>query len=782
MTEQQMKSISVDDLFSSGKISRKTYNILVRARMRNVFDLKRYESGLSRLFRAGTGGMKEIEVLLRELSDADSVPEMSSMLFALSESEPSKGEQLLSSLSDEDLTLLDIVYKKQIDNLLHSHERTAKKVANALSLVPVRHFIRDFLLENDERTLMLNLVETSLPQVASVKQTLMKEVELIRKEEVPVPFRILSMQADGLLDDDGFVLSSFIEHQHLPMLYVMQKALLNNRDEQVILAFLQRYDVFGGQVEIDDAKIDKSAFTITNYSNVVFDALFTPGANAGVLGHFVEELVANDVNVAYLAEKVKGKLITEDSEIIAEIIEEEHLLLQPLCVVAMLGKLLAFSQTGFGGYPRSFGMSLDERWKHVYVIDKDLADAFNFRRELWRFRDNVVRQSTESHVADFEAYVTQVLEEEYPTALERQEDVTAVMKAMALGELDLKVDDEERVIIPRKRDKPLADRLYAILDKNKQPMMLDDLTEQINSGEGRRYVRASVSLALNKDERFQGSGKKGCYALSVWQLPYFGSNADIVYRVLDEANRPMRSEEIVNILSAYSYNSQFSKNDLSSVISLGKNLFRKFGLGYYGLVGRDYPSEDIQPSKRVFEAEAEAMEAFIDKHRRVPSAKGDEVETRLRTWFSRKRKEWESDNNWSENKRRIFALLVAKYDAVVAGSQPVPMRPLQNSADNIESPNNPESPESPAFLETLKTPVSLESPETPEKQSSPDEWDVMAAEVRCFVEKNAREPLAMFTAEVMLADWLAEQKKRMRERRLSEEQTAVLLGIRDMIW
>ena len=125
---------------------------------------------------------------------------------------------------------------------------------------------------------------------------------------------------------------------------------------------------------------------------------------------------------------------------------------------------------------------------------------------------------------------------------------------------------------------------------------------------------------------------------------------------------------------------------------------------------------------------------------------------------------------------------MAKYDAVVAGSQPVPMRPLQNSPDDIESPDNPDSPESPAYSETLTPPVSLESPETPEKQSSPDEWDVMAAEVRCFVEKNAREPLAMFTAEVMLADWLAEQKKRMRERRLSEEQTAVLLGIRDMIW
>ena len=402
-----MKSISVDDLFSSGKISRKTYNTLMRARMRNVFDLKRYETGLPRLFRAGTGGMREITALLSELSTADNVPEMSSMLFAMTEPELSKGEQLLASLTDEDLALLNLVYKRGIAQLHQSHERTATKIANALSLVPVSNFIRDFLLEEDERILMLNEVgETSMPQVTSIKSAINKEVELIRKGDVPVPFRILSYQADGLLDDDGFVLSYYQEHQHLPVLYVMQKALVSNRNNQVVLAFLQRYDVFGGQVEIDEEKIDKSAFTITTYSNMVFDALFTPGSSAEVLGNFVSELISNDVNVAYLAEKVRGNLVTEDSTCVAEIIEEEHLMLQPLCVTVMLGRLLAHSQAGFGGYPRSFGIAMDERWKHAYVVDRELTDVFDFQKELWRFRDSVVRMSTENFKVNMEEYRT----------------------------------------------------------------------------------------------------------------------------------------------------------------------------------------------------------------------------------------------------------------------------------------------------------------------------------------------------------------------------------------
>ena len=829
MTEQQMKSISVDDLFSSGRISRKTYNTLVRARMRNVFDLKRYESGLTRLFRGGTSGMREINTLLTELTASDNIPEMSSLFFAMEEPEMSKGEQLLASLSDDDLALLGIVYRKEIARLLQSHERTATKIANALSLVPVSHFIRDFLLEEDERILMLNEVgETSMPQVASVKTAINEEVALIKKGDVPVAFRILCYQAEGLLDDDGFALSYFLEHQHLPVLYVIQKALIANMHDQVFLAFLQRYDVFGGQVEIDRTKIDKSAFTITTYSNLVFDALFTPGASMEVLGKFISELVTDDANVAYLAEKVRGCLVTEDSACVAEIIGEEHLMLHPLCVTVMLGRLLAHSQTVFGGYPRSFGIAMDERWIHAYVVDRELAKAFDFQKELWRFRNSVVRMSTDNYSVNMEDYVASIIGDEYPDLADRQDDVTALMKVMVVGELGLETDEEGLVVIPRKRDKPLADRLFAILSKRKEPMMLDELTELINSGDGRRYVRASVSLALNKDERFQGSGKKGCYALSDWKLPYFGSNADIVYKVLDEANRPMRSEEIVDILAAYSYNSQFSKNDLSSVISLGKKLFRKLGLGYYGLVGRDYPSEDIQPTKRAFDAEVDALTEFLDKHHRVPSMKGNGDEVRLRTWFLRKRKEWEGSNNWSESKRQVFSLLMAKYDAMVAALQPQPMEEaLHADSEMPVSPEKTDSQSITASLEILAATASSEIPSVPASSDVPsssedvpdsaenvpasftedvpassfedipvpseaqvpaevlvsdEEWDVMASEVCSFVEKNEREPLSMFTAEVMLADWLADQKRRMREGLLSEEQTAMLLAIRDRLW
>ncbi len=58
----------------------------------------------------------------------------------------------------------------------------------------------------------------------------------------------------------------------------------------------------------------------------------------------------------------------------------------------------------------------------------------------------------------------------------------------------------------------------------------------------------------------------------------------------------------------------------------------------------------------------------------------------------------------------------------------------------------------------------------------------MAEKVQAFVATHGREPLAMFTVEVTLAEWLACQKQRLHASSLSERQSALLLRIRDMLW
>lgn len=827
-------------MFSSGKISRKTYYVLSKARLRTVFDLKRYRSGLPRLFKNNLNGIREVNGILDEMDSADKFPEMSTSLFPPPEPDLSRGELLLERLGDEQMELLDLVYKRFINQLIKTRERVSTRFANALSQISIAHFLRDYLFEDEERILMLSEIgEASLPFLGTLKEELTKTIDGLDNSNVPLQFKIMQFKAEGMLDNDSFVLQYYENHGHLPVLYLLQNYIVEHKSIQTFRAFLNRYDIFNGKVQLDTTEIKRSTFTITSYSNSIYDALFTVGAPVDVFGHFLGELILGKNFDNGLSDMFDGSYLDEEDERIVKIIKEQQLLMTPMCVVALLGKILSGHFCCLGGYTRSFGTALEGRWRHAYLVENKLAEAIDFERELWLFRDSVVKDSTDCFVFDIGEYVSNRM-----NAIGFQgdvDDVVHIIKNIIVGELLLEFDDEGNVIIPKVKDKALADRLYYLLDNRKQPMSLDELTDIINSGDGRRYVKASVSLALNKDSRFQVNGKKGLYALAVWELPYFDTNAKIVYSVLDEANRPMKSEEIVHIISRYPYNSQFSRNDLSSVFSLGKDKFVKLGQGYYGLAGREYSEELLLVTKNPFDVEMDSLMEFMDRNGRVPSREGDKDESSMRVWFDRKRKQFEGNNSWKEEKRASFSKLVEKFDQLVAEEkkdlpevkQPLPLFPemdpiesipasevsmvdgefepkvvsesgdVQNteiaemSQDSIEDDSNLDLSSQEAFKNDEPYNVipedgehsSLEQTETVHHMQdslidevNESQWMMMMAEIWKFVKINHREPLAMFTVEVEYAEWLNKQKVALHQGVLSVNQRSEIIKLRDFLW
>ena len=593
MTEQQMRAISIEELATSGKISRKTYNILVRAKMRSVFDLIRYKSGMSRLFRVAAPCFREVNALIDEVEGKGRIAQMSTLLFP-PEPEWSGGEELLAGIDEEQLEYLEEVYKSEVEKLAAKKERAAERLANVLAAISAKAFIRDFLTEDDERFIMLSDVkEASLPYLDSIKKVMNKQIEEVGKDDMPIKYKLLKLHAGGLLDDDTFANDYFNQHGRLPILYLLQKNILHNKEKNNFRAFLQRYDIFGGKEELDWTPIERSTFTITAYSNAIFDALFTPGESMTPLGDFMAQMLADKANISYLDKMMEGNFIGEDDPCLNAMIQEEQVTMQPKCIIAMMGKWMPQWLVCLGGYTRNLSSAMENRWKNTFLVRKELLDNVNMERELWMFKDNVVEQSKERYAMDLDEYVKErVCHLKHNGNLEMVNTVelpawTPLFKRIVIDELELEVDENGWAVIPKKRDKSLADRLYHILDTRKQAMTLDELTATINSDGGRRYVRASVSLALNRDDRFQGSGKKGWYALEVWKLPFFGSNADIVAQLLEESGRPMKGDEIVAILSKFEYNKQFSKGDLSSVFLNGKDRFVKLAPNFFGLAGNN---------------------------------------------------------------------------------------------------------------------------------------------------------------------------------------------------
>ena len=787
MTEQQMRAISIEELASSGKISRKTYNILVRAKMRSVFDLIRYKSGMARLFRVAAPCFRDVNALIDEVEGKGRIAQMSSLLFP-PEPEWSGGEELLAGIDEEQLEYLEEVYKSEVEKLAAKRERAAERLAKVLAAISAKAFIRDFLMEDDERFIMLSDVkEASLPYLDCIKKVINKQIEEVGKDDMPIKYKLLKLHAGGMLDNDTFAYDYFNQYGRLPILYLLQKNILHNKEKNNYKAFLQRYDIFGGKEDLDETPIERSTFTITAYSNAIFDALFTPGESMAPLGDFMAQMLADTANISYLDKMMEGNFIGEDDPCLNTIIQEEQVTMQPKCIMALMGKWMPQWLVCFGGYTRNLSSAMENRWKNTFLVRKELLDNVNMERELWMFKDNVVEQSKERYAMDLDDYVRErVCYLKHDGNLEMVNTVelpawTTLFKRIVIDELELEVDENGWVVIPQKKDKSLADRLYHILDTRKQAMTLDELTATINSDGGRRYVRASVSLALNRDDRFQGSGKKGWYALEVWKLPFFGSNADIVAQLLEESGRPMKGDEIVAILSKFEYNKQFSKGDLSSVFLNGKDRFVKLAPNFFGLVGKQYNEEesedDDQKETHVEPEEALAADvpdellgifALEEAHEETK-----QEETPVATVPEEAPVEMESEETSVSTKSEEVPIAAEPEEALAAD--------MPNELLGIFAME--ETPIASEPQEALSSEVVEEVlPEEGELLQREEEWQWMCANVMDFVRKNGREPLEMFTVEVELAAWLATQKEAMHQMKLHEDQCAKLLEIRDFLW
>ena len=324
----------------------------------------------------------------------------------------------------------------------------------------------------------------------------------------------------------------------------------------------------------------------------MYDALFVPGTDMSVLGEHLMRLWSDETLKPRFKSLPETGILTIQSEWIQRLISEEHLLLTPEFVLSLIGKMLSDKYVMLGGYPRFMGVAKDKRINGFYLVPRLVADHVDIVKEFFNLRDQVYEENLDRRSFNLLDYV---MMQPYATHDEEKDGLLAsVLKTLMKGELSVLDEGPHAVILPKRKDRPLPERLYHIFQsKPCQPISLDELMEKVNADGGRKYVRTSVSLLLHKDHRFINNGRKGFFALREWRLPFFGLNADIVNEVLSGSDRPMATDEILSILTQYSYNANLTKTDLSTVVSLAKDRFVKLATGVYGLVDRSYNQTQI---------------------------------------------------------------------------------------------------------------------------------------------------------------------------------------------
>ena len=98
---------------------------------------------------------------------------------------------------------------------------------------------------------------------------------------------------------------------------------------------------------------------------------------------------------------------------------------------------------------------------------------------------------------------------------------------------------------PSVNPKNIRDKIFVILETQKEPMHFSEIAEHIRDGEfSRRDVTTqAIHNELIKDKRFVLIGR-GIYALDTWGFKQ-GTVSDIIASVLKEAGEPLYRDEIV---------------------------------------------------------------------------------------------------------------------------------------------------------------------------------------------------------------------------------------------
>lgn len=98
---------------------------------------------------------------------------------------------------------------------------------------------------------------------------------------------------------------------------------------------------------------------------------------------------------------------------------------------------------------------------------------------------------------------------------------------------------------PEVNPKNIKDKIYVILNQNKQPMHFSEINQAIKTGDFKRkdVTKQAVHNELIKDDRFVLIGR-GIYALSEWGYKQ-GTVADVIADILKSSKEPLSRDEIV---------------------------------------------------------------------------------------------------------------------------------------------------------------------------------------------------------------------------------------------
>jgi len=180
--------------------------------------------------------------------------------------------------------------------------------------------------------------------------------------------------------------------------------------------------------------------------------------------------------------------------------------------------------------------------------------------------------------------------------------------------------------------------IYNIIEKYGQPMRLEEVFIEFKRRfPHHKYTKPEqLRQSIISADNIKALGKTSTYAIDKWNFQTDGIR-DLAYDILCNSSRPLKLEEIVDILTNKSRST--TVGSLNATILLdNKNRFTKFKGGYVGVVNKVYDDKFIAVSRTdiqhlSFEDRLNAFTTFVDTYHYSPQNGGNEEEQSLLRWY-----------------------------------------------------------------------------------------------------------------------------------------------------
>lgn len=612
---------TIDDLRRQGVISVRAYSVCRNAHIENIQQLMQFDkSALLKVRNCGRKTLSEILVIQEKFGNLR--PDNTDI-------ETGQGEEKVASLADivkKKLSLLHPTQKYQLDNWIKRRfEKLSVRAKNCVPtfanldvVLPIAFSDVEFNYNNinkcgkkssDEISSYVADIKSHVNElIADVKLDVpsqqISEDELVRSQiELKYPF---------LLDREVYEVTSFyIQHNHLPILFIAQKYIVRSDDVK--------------------AQIHREYYGLNGEENTL--SLEEIGLKHNLSRERVRQITRSRV---VLDDQLNGFVSSELPNLLGRIVSDDDAIWTSIAQDNMFdykSKVLLRLVCSITGEYTTLQLDRDSK---EFLIHRSLLDNVRPKaviHEICRLLD--LRRTTLEKIDIISAIKEDKKRQYNPNVSE----LSIVFIDYIRRHYDYTILKNRYILaLPNALD--VSKAIENILEQKGTGMSLQELWLEFNALHPSSNIKAieNFKLYVLRNDHIKSKGKTGIYVLGKWKNHFTGSITDYLAKILETLNEPVELDDLVEFAQEQFPNT--TKKSIYTLINIDKNKrFAIFEDDYVGLACFKESFKNLKEKKQArrynFDSRFESLKAFVRDHKRMPiqSYNQSEEEQSLSRWL-----------------------------------------------------------------------------------------------------------------------------------------------------